>query len=141
VRAGKAAKALDVAEKVTDSGGPVKLFHGTDIDSARSLLRGTPLDAATAAANKIDGPPGFFLATHADDAAYFATRRGDGTILEYTFSPAAVRQLGGMPATPIGALGRFGSFIGGEVVVGPGAFSTFNRLRQTGEICVSPHQW
>lgn len=45
------------------------LFHATDVAGLR-FLNGERLDAAAAA--KIDGPPWFFLATHAEDAAYFA---------------------------------------------------------------------
>jgi hypothetical protein len=37
-------------------------YHGTDVASGLALLNGIDLDAATAARNKIDGPPGFFLA-------------------------------------------------------------------------------
>jgi len=120
----------DVVEGVT-------LFHGTDAKSGINLLNGEELNAAKAAANKLDGPPGFFLATHADDAAYFAARR-EGFILQYNFSPTAVKQLGGLTSTPLGALGKFGSFVGGEVVIAPGSFDLFNSLVQSGEITVIP---
>jgi hypothetical protein len=91
------------------------------------------LDAVKAAAGKIDGAPGFFLATHADDAAYFATRRGAGTILEYRFSGSV-----GLSVTPLGPQGKFGRFLGGEAVVPTGSFGKFNELRQAGEIVVVP---
>jgi hypothetical protein len=104
-------------------------------------LRGTPLDAAKAAAGKIDGPPGFFLATHADDAAYLAARRGTGAILDYHFSEAAVRQLGGLPTSPLGPLGKFGRFAGSEAIVPVESFGTFNQLRSAGEITVVPFTW
>lgn len=114
------------------------MYHGTDVDSAVDLLRGADLDAALAASAKIDGPPGFFLATEADDAAYFASRRGRGAILEYRFSEAAMRELGGLSTTPLGRLGTYGSFIGSELAVPVEAFGTFNRLRRAGEITVHP---
>ncbi|MBK8254387.1 MAG: hypothetical protein IPK82_17175 [Polyangiaceae bacterium] len=139
----EAGAAAPVAEGglVGRGGGGLRLFHGTDVSSARNFLNGTPLDAAKAAAAKIDGPPGFFLATHADDAAYFATRRGSGAILEYSFSDAAVRQLGGLPTSPLGPLGRFGRFAGGEAVVPVGSFEMFNQLRAAGQISVVPFIW
>jgi hypothetical protein len=113
------------------------MFHGTDLASGGRLLQGEVLDAAKAAAAKIDGPPGFFLATHADDAVYFAARRGGG-ILEYRFSEVAVKALGGLPTTPLGPLGRFGRFLGNEAVVPVTSFETFNKLRTAGEIVVVP---
>jgi hypothetical protein len=98
------------------------------------------LDVARAASLKIDGPPGFFLATHADDAAYFATRRGAGTILEYRFSAQATEALG-LRTTPLGPLGRFGRFAGDEAMIPVDSFSMFNSLRASGEITVAPYAW
>ncbi len=46
------------------------LYHGSDIPSLVNILN-NGLDAGRAAANYTDGPGGFFLATHADDAVYF----------------------------------------------------------------------
>jgi hypothetical protein len=120
--------------------GGTTLFHGTSVGSAERLLMGEGLDATLAAALKIDGPPGFFLATHADDAAYFATRRGAGTILEYQLSARAVEQLG-LRTAPLGALGKFGRFSGSEAVVPLDSFGTFNSLRASGDIVVTPFAW
>ncbi|MEM1206214.1 MAG: hypothetical protein AAGN66_23485, partial [Acidobacteriota bacterium] len=68
----------------------IRLFHGTDVDSALSFLNGAGLDAGEAAARKIDGPSGFFLATDVGDAAHFAARRGEGTVLDISFSAKAL---------------------------------------------------
>jgi hypothetical protein len=116
--------------------GLFRLFHGTAASSAERLLAGEALNAATAAAFKIDGSAGFFLATHIDDAAYFAARRGSGKILEYQFSSRAVEQLG-LKSTPLGALGKFGQFQGDEVVISPESFDLFNSLLKSGDIIVT----
>ncbi len=71
--------------------GPLVTFHGTDIDSAWNILEGEKLDVAKAAAKKIDGPPGFFLATEIADAEFFALRRAPGGILEFSLSTKATR--------------------------------------------------
>ena len=65
------------------SGVSLTAFHGTDIESARTLLRGEPLNVEKAEAQKIDGPPGFFLATEVDDAMFFALRRAPGGVLAF----------------------------------------------------------
>ena len=75
------------------SGGSLTAFHGTDIESARILLRGEPLNVEKAAAHKIDGPPGFFPATEVDDAMFFALRRAPGGVLACHLSLYAVEQL------------------------------------------------
>jgi len=133
---GKVGEVVQAAEAGT--GGEVVLFHGTDVTSARGFLAGTELDSAAAAAGKIDGSRGFFLATAPEDAEYFAARRGSGTVLQYSFSPTAVQRLGGLNVTPLGSLGKFGSFSGGEAIVGTDSFGTFNSLRQSGHITVAP---
>jgi hypothetical protein len=130
-------RALSRGRRAADGG--TTLFHGTDVASARSLLDGAPLDAATAAAAKIDGPAGFFLATHADDAAYFAARRGAGGILRYEFSSRAVEALGGLQLSPLGPLGKFGRFLGGEAIIPTESFGIFNALRKSGDILVTPY--
>lgn len=130
------AKGFVVGAKVAEDGG-LLLYHGASMKSALGFLNGQALEVATAAAAKIDGPPGFYLATHSEDAMYFALRR-QGTVLEYKFSAHAVQELGGMQATPLGALGKFGQFVGGEVVVPNDAFGLFNSLREAGHITVVP---
>ncbi len=70
------AKGANLLDDALEESGIV-LYHGTRRESAINLLAGEGLDAARAAALKIDGPPGFFLATHADDAAVFAARQGE----------------------------------------------------------------
>jgi hypothetical protein len=126
-----------IVVNVSKAGDGMTLFHGTDVNSATAFLRGASLNAEKAAAGKIDGGPGFYLATHSDDAAYFAARRGSGAVLQYDFSPMAVRELG-LSTTPLGSLGKFGRFLGGEAVVPTSAFEKFNMLRGSGEIVVSP---
>jgi hypothetical protein len=122
----------------TTTGG-LTTFHGTDIVSARNLLQGSPLSAEEAAARKIDGPPGFFLATEVDDAVFFALRRAPGGVVAFRLSFQAVETL-----QVVGAIrrrippGQTIQFLGDEVVIPPEAFGVFNVLRETGEITVAP---
>jgi hypothetical protein len=115
------------------------MYHGTSVESAVAFLNGAGLDVAAAVAQKIDGKVGFFLATHVDDAAYFALRRS-GAILEFQFSEHAVRQLGGLETSPLGALGGYGYFLGGEVRIAAGMFERFNGLLAGGHIRVKLHK-
>jgi len=121
------------------SGGSLTAFHGTDIESAHTLLQGEPLNVEKAAAHKIDGPPGFFLATEVDDAIFFALRRAPGGVLAYHLSLHAVEQLqaAGMLRRQIPP-GKTIRFIGDEIVIPPEAFTVFNGLREAGEIFVTP---
>jgi hypothetical protein len=121
--------------------GVVRWYHGTDVDSGLAFLNGMDLDAAEAARRKVDGPPGFFLAQRIDEAAFFALRR-QGTILAVDLSPAAETQLAGAGAVrqPI-AGGFLATFQGDELVIPPGAFDAFNRLRSAGEIQFLPARW
>jgi hypothetical protein len=119
--------------------GSLTTFHGTDIVSARNLLQGSPLSVEEAAARKIDGPPGFFLATDVDDAVFFALRRAPGGVVAFRLSFQAVETLQAVGATrrripP----GKTIQFLGDEVVIPPAAFGVFNMLRETGEIAVAP---
>lgn len=119
--------------------GSLTTFHGTDIVSARNLLQGNPLSAEEAAARKIDGPPGFFLATEVDDAVFFALRRAPGGVVTFRLAFQAVETL-----QAAGAIrrhippGKTIQFLGEEVVIPPEAFGVFNALRETGEIAVAP---
>lgn len=115
-------------------------YHGTDLQSAVRLLNGDPLDAAVAAAAKIDGPAGFFLATVEPDADFFAARRGRGGVLRYNLSAAAVAMLtaAGAVQRPIPMTGGPPYFAGDEFHVPPDAFDLFDRLRASGEIVVAP---
>src|SRR5580704_16021464 len=96
-------------------------YHGTDEQSALTLLQGMALDASEAARRKIDGPAAFFLAQDLDDASFFATRRGRGAILEVRFSSYAYRRLrrSGMLRQPLPD-GRYATFRGDELVIPPG---------------------
>src|SRR4051795_1804497 len=73
--------------------GLVIFYHGTDLSSATRLLGGAILNATAAAALKLDGPQGFFLAAALADAEFFAARRGRGAVLEYRLSSVALAQL------------------------------------------------
>jgi hypothetical protein len=122
--------------------GPLTAFHGTDLSSAKRLLAGDPLDAATAALLKTDGLPGFFLASRAADAEFFAVRqtRGPAVVLQYELSVTAVTALASAGALlqPI-PLGRKSPiFTGDELYVPRHAFDEFNRLLRTREIVISP---
>lgn len=114
-------------------------FHGTDVDSALHLLNGGRLDAAAAITRKIDGPDGFFLATHLDDASFFAARR-NGTILQFNFSDAARKQLdaAGIIRQPIPGGPKSPNFLGDELMVKPDQFDLFNKLLDSGDISIIP---
>ena len=121
------------------SGRSLTAFHGTDIESARTLLQGESLNIEKAAVHKIDGPPGFFLATEIDDAMFFALRRAPGGVLACHLSLYAVEQLqaAGMRRRQIPP-GKTIRFMGDEIVIPPEAFAVFNGLREAGEIFVTP---
>lgn len=114
-------------------------YHGTDVDSALRFLNGEPLDTAKAAALKIDGPPGFFLAVEYDDAEYFALRRGRGAVLRYEVSGTALRKLerAGLVQGPIPP-GWLFTPVGDQLLVPVDAFNLFNNLLFAGEIVVTP---
>jgi hypothetical protein len=110
-----------------------------------ALLNGAPLSIAKAKATAErleDSPIGFYMATHPDDALFFAGRRTfpDGaTILLITMKPSAVSTLQGQGAQPI-PQGDFPSaFKGLQLFIPPTAFPTFNGLRGTGAIRIAPY--
>jgi hypothetical protein len=117
----------------------MKLFHGTDEQSASSLLRGEQLDSAKAIALKIDGPSGFFLAFALSDAEFFALRRGRAVVIQYELSAAAMTTLEAAGAIrqpiPIGA--RSPKFSDDELFIPITSFEAFNELLRSGEIKVS----
>ena len=115
-------------------------YHGTSVRSALSLLNGAPLSVSVASANKIDGPPGFYLATEWVTAEFFAVRRAPGTILRYAMTGSVLTGLlaDGALLVPI-PQGNFPTpFPGEQLVVPPVRFPHFNALRDTGAITVSP---
>ncbi|WP_145050104.1 hypothetical protein [Lignipirellula cremea] len=101
------------------------------------------MDASVAALNKIDGPPGFHLATELEDALAFAARRRKGTALKYRFSPAAREQLdaAGIIRQPIPGGPKSLRTIGDELLVKPEQYGLFNELLEAGEIVISPARW
>jgi hypothetical protein len=137
-RAGKAAKVGVRAAEVAGDG--LKAFHGTGIADARALLAGAPLDAAKAAARKVDGAAGFFLATHKDSAVYFALRRAPGGVLEYNLTSEAVARLTseGAVLEKIPAGGMRGGFPGHQFFIPSSAFGSFNELLTSGHITITP---
>ena len=113
-------------------------YHGTDVTSAVRLLNREPLDIAAAATNHIDGQLGFYLATEAADAEYFALRR-QGTILVYSITADALRALrhGGLRRRRIPP-GNVVRFAGDELFVPPAAFGVFSESVRQGSIHVRP---
>ncbi len=124
--------------RVRTTGGGIVLYHGTDVQSALRLLNGEPLSAQVASGNKIDGLPGFYLATDYDDAVFFAARRGEGAVIQFIISNKA---LGGLNANgayfqkiPVGGFRADGY----EYLVPPQAFGAFNTFRNGKAIVVTP---
>ncbi len=126
------------ATTVGSGGGGLRLYHGTDHTSALNFLRGGALDVGAAAANKMDGALGFFLATERQTARFFAMRRSPGGMLAYELNSHAVSTLGahgaGLQSIPFGAA----NLAGHEFFVPPSAFGAFNALRSAGHIVVTP---
>jgi RHS repeat-associated protein len=114
-------------------------YHGTSAASAQALLGGAPLCPLTAGSGKIDGPPGFYLATDPDAAAYFALRR-QGAILQYTLTQSAYDSLmsGGAQfgSIPPGGMAYFPGY---QLLIPPSLFPTFNGLQGSGQIVVAPY--
>jgi len=115
-------------------------YHGTDVDSALRFLRREGLDVDAAASRKMDGPPGFFLATNMDDAVYFGSRRSRFTVLQYDIQVEALKRLreAGSVLRPIAQGQRNTLFAGDEILVPPSAFEIFNSLIETGEVRIIP---
>lgn len=117
--------------------GTIHLYYGTAHGAAVDFLNGMPLDISKL--DKIDGEPGFYLASHNVDAEYFAYRRLRGGMLLYILTDTAFAQL-----KSVGSFFRKIPFGGGfhpagyELMIPPGAFSTFNGLRDGGLIRVTP---
>jgi hypothetical protein len=119
----------------------MRLYHGTDLNSAQRLLNGEELNATTAAALKIDGPPGFFLAIEQVDAEFFPPRqlRGPAGVLAVEISDSALTalfQVPGVVRRPIPRGPHSPWFIGDEIIVPPESFDRYNVLRRAGEIVV-----
>jgi hypothetical protein len=120
----------------------MRLYHGTDLPSAERLLAGSALDATAAAPLKIDGLPGFFLATELSDAEFFALRRSRriAVVLAFDLSDLAAERLvdAGAAWRPTPVSQQSPSFAGDELFVPPATFALFNQLAKAGEITVSP---
>src|SRR4051812_143204 len=115
-----------------------RFFHGTSEAHAYGLISGIPLSADTAAALKIDGPPGFYLAEEESDAEFFALRRGRGAIIVVEIEEDALSALesDGARFQPIPGTFRSPRFAGSELWIPLSALGTFNRLRDEGAIGV-----
>ena len=120
----------------------VRLYHGTDVDSAKDLEADLRLDPALAAERHIDGELGFYLATAEADAEFFAARRGLGRVLVFHLSHHALEELetAGAERQPVPG-GRPPYFEGAEIFVPVDLFALFNKLAEEGEIGVGtwPH--
>lgn len=116
----------------------MRLFHGTTLSGAHGFLAGLELDASAASRNKIDGEPGFFLATVESDAEFFAARRGRGAIIVVDVEEVAVETLVAARAQmrPIPVTIRSPLFRGTEMWIPPDVFHQFNQLRLSGSISV-----
>ncbi len=117
-------------------------YHGTDLDTARLLLAQPVLDPALAAKFKIDGPPGFFIATVQSDAEFFAVRqrRGPGVVLLVDIAATALASLlaAGAIQRPIPRGQKSPRFSGDELFIPTDVFDLFNALCQSGEIQFRP---
>lgn len=120
----------------------MRLFHGTDPESAAALQAGAELDLAAAAARHTNGAPGFCLASDRGDAKFFAVRLGAGRVIEYEISEDAVHALLDEGAVyrpiPRGTASPF--FSGSELFVPPEIFTLFNALVKRGEVSVHSGQ-
>lgn len=133
-------RVASVGVLVHNNGCPTVAYHGTDVESGLALLNGRNLDQTIASSRKIDGPEGFFLATHVEDAEFFAMRRGRGTVLEFHFSDRAVKELNaaGVIRQAIPGGPKSPRFFGDGLIIHPERFDLFNRLRGAGHITILP---
>jgi hypothetical protein len=81
------------------------------------LVNGTPLSLEAALVNRANSAstPGFYLATDADVAMYFASLHNKGvTVLRYTMTTVALESLlaGGASLGPVPRWAAIGSFPG-----------------------------
>lgn len=119
--------------------GPTTFYHGADVESLIDILN-HGLDAGKAAAKYTDGPGGFFVATHAADAEFFAVRNGSGAVINVQISNDAMAQLreAGAVQRAIPTGPKSPTFAGEEFHIPTSAYDLFNQLRAGGEIVVSP---
>jgi hypothetical protein len=116
----------------------VRLFHGTDVESAAALESGAELDLPTAKARHTNGAIGFYLATERGDAEFFAIRLGRGRVITYDFTTDALEGLidSGCVLRPIPMGPASPNFEGSELFVPPELFPLFNELLSGGGISV-----
>jgi hypothetical protein len=138
--------AIVAATSTSTAGGETNpdavFYHGTSVSSGLRLLNGAPLSLEAAAANKIDGPLGFYLATDPAAAEFFAGRRETGMILQYDISGRALNGLiaGGAALGPI-PQGRFPfPFPGTQLAILPSQFVQFNSLVVRRSITILPYR-
>lgn len=119
--------------------GTTTFYHGADVDSLVDILN-NGLDASKAAAKHTDGPGGFFVATHASDAEFFAVRNGRGAVVKVTITDDAMAQLrdAGAVTRSIPTSPKSPKFAGEEFHIPASAFDLFNQLRASGGVDVSP---
>lgn len=118
----------------------MRLYHGTDPESAIALASGTRLDPNRASELHTDGPLGFYLASEYSDAEFFAVRHGIGSVIAYEISPdgldallvagAVYQRIPQGPAPPF--------FTGYELHIPVALFEVFNDLLEGEAIHVKP---
>jgi hypothetical protein len=101
--------------------------------SLRNFLGGSGLNADVARAAHINGAPGFYMATVASDAEYFAARRiGGGSVVIVDIDDDVVEELRSLGAVHNEIPGIPPPyFAGDEIYLPEGLFATFNaRMRE-----------
>jgi hypothetical protein len=119
----------------------MRLWHGTDVDSAAALLSGSDLDARRATAARLDVRTlvGFYLAELEDEGAHFAAVRGGALLVIDVEDPALAALLDAGARWQEVRKGPWPPlFVGRELYLPPAAFPVFNRLRREGLIRVTP---
>ena len=124
----------------------IRLYHGTDLCSALAILNGAPLSVEKAIQLKFSreiglSKVGFYLTPDMDAAVMFATRRDDAVVLQVDFTNKALFMVisSGSIVQPIPP-GKLPKSPGIELIVLPTAFPTFNSLRSSGQITITPYQ-
>lgn len=112
-------------------------YHGSDPKSLNSLLSGEILKSTIANKNKIDGPPGFYLADNPIAAEYFSVRRGGHYLLRFDITYEGVGTLinSGAKLGPI-PVGKV-NLPGNQLYIPLSSFGVFNGLLGSGDIIIT----
>lgn len=117
----------------------MRLFHGTDPDSALALVNGQHLDIGRVQQRHVHGELGFYLAEECSDAEAFGAYHGPSAVIAFDVDDDAMAEL----ETAGARLRRIAGtpppyFRGRELYVPPGAFQLFDRLRARGAVRARP---